>query len=402
MKTHPPLHVILAGGSCVALLVYVLACTYGATSFSPDDCQVLYPSFDLRNGAFSVALYDRNTGRSEQIYSSLGTHSGTNVEPSGMHAEWLPDGKHILVAQPVGPDAGNGKDSSFALVVVPRGINEPIRHINPLTNCADCLLMQPFVLTGTKVLINGERSLTCVDWVTGEVLTSTNGIFALPGGDGKTIPGIQGADSSESFLGEINPGTLTFTRRLCITNPVATDSVVDVNPTTREILFTTGDTDKGSEQAIHLIKDGAEQFNRTLTRPGCELKIWDFKAMWNQAPRKSRAFAAYASQTEGQTNWEYGLLEIPLNDQPLRFTPLLHLQRVRGQDELAIISIYAWPGLSHDGRTWAVSTAWLAALGDNAPRPEDCALYLVRVDGARPKITKVPIPLPAAMAADMK
>ena len=62
MKKHHPLHIVLAGIGVASLLVYVLACS---TAFSPDDRQVLYPSFDPQSGALSIALYDRNTGRSE-------------------------------------------------------------------------------------------------------------------------------------------------------------------------------------------------------------------------------------------------------------------------------------------------------------------------------------------------
>jgi hypothetical protein len=105
-------------------------------------------------------------------------------------------------------------------------------------------------------------------------------------------------------------------------------------------------------------------------------------------PKKDRVFTAYTSKTEGQTNYECGLLEIPLNEKPLRFTPLFHVQ----SDDM--ISLLAQPSLSHDGKTWAISSAWLAAKNKSVLRPEDCALFLVQVDRSQPKITKVPILLP--------
>ena len=98
MKTNSPLHIILAGGSCFALLVYVLACTYGGTSSVRMTGRCCIPR-DQQNGALSVALYDRDKGRSEQIYSGIEPHTGTNIHSTFMHVEWLPDGKHILVAQ---------------------------------------------------------------------------------------------------------------------------------------------------------------------------------------------------------------------------------------------------------------------------------------------------------------
>ena len=53
MKTNRTIHVLLAGLGGVSLLVYILACS---TAFSPDDRQVLYPSFDPQSGALSIAL----------------------------------------------------------------------------------------------------------------------------------------------------------------------------------------------------------------------------------------------------------------------------------------------------------------------------------------------------------
>src|ERR1035441_7650384 len=111
MKTNRPLHVILAGLGGTALLVYILACS---AAFSPDDRQVLYPSFDPQNGALSIALYDRDTRRSEQIFSSIGAHTDTNLHSACLRAEWLPDGKHILVAEAK-------EHEGLSLFVVPRG-----------------------------------------------------------------------------------------------------------------------------------------------------------------------------------------------------------------------------------------------------------------------------------------
>ncbi len=111
---------------------------------------------------------------------------------------------------------------------------------------------------------------------------------------------------------------------------------------------------------------------------------------------KDRVFTAYSSKVDGQTNSECGLLEIPLDEKPLRFTPLF---QVRGED---VNLLFAQPSLSHDGRTWAISSAWLAAKDKSSLRPEDCALFLVQVDRSRPKITKVPIPLPTVADDGLK
>jgi hypothetical protein len=80
---------------------------------------------------------------------------------------------------------------------------------------------------------------------------------------------------------------------------------------------------------------------------------------------------------------EFGVLEIPLNEQPLRWIPIFHdsnLNNTLGQ---------AQGSLSHDGRTWAVATTFIENL-----KPDNYALYLVDVSRSKPKITKVPIAQP--------
>lgn len=381
MKTNCTLHVILAGIGGVSLLVYILACS---TSFSPDDRQVLYPSFDPQSGALSIALYDRDTGRSEQIFSGIGSHDGTNIHSACLRAEWLPDGKHILVAEA-------GEKEKLSLFVLPRGGKEPIRHIGSLEWKEPLTALElPFAVVGTKVFLNDEHNLTRVDWVTGEVLVISNKIAALPGGDGKTIIGWRELPNNGGEFGVIDPETLAFQPQLTLTNQTGEGTFPAFDPGTREIMFVSG---QGTNLELQILRDGVKKFTRPIARPGCEVKV----GLWlDLGPKKDRVFTAYTSQTEGQTNSECGLLEIPLNEKPLRFTPLFQVQA----DDM--MSLLAQPSLSHDGRTWAISSAWLGAKKKSVLRPEDCALFLVQVDRSHPKITKVPIALPAVQDDGLK
>ena len=383
MKTNRTIHVLLAGIGCVSLLVYVLACS---TAFSPDDRQVLYPSFDPQSGALSIAVYDRSTGRSEQIFSGIGSHTDTNIHSASLRAGWLPDGKHILVAEAE-------DDHRLSLFVLSRSGKEPVRHLGnlkweePLT-----ALELPIAVAGTKVFLNDDHNLTRVDWVTGEMLVNTNHIAALPGDDGKTIVGWRELpDNGGAEFGVLDPETLAFQPQLTLTNQMGEGTFPAFNPREREIMFVSG---QATNLALQVVRDGTKTFSRPITRPGCEVKV---AGPWlDLGPKKDRVFTAYTSKTEGQTNSECGLLEIPLNEKPLRFTPLFQVQ----SDDLN--SLLAQPSLSHDGRTWAISSAWLGASKKSALRPEDCALFLVQVDRSRPKITKVPIALPAVQDDGLK
>ena len=383
MKTNRTIHVLLAGIGCVSLLVYVLACS---TAFSPDDRQVLYPSFDPQSGALSIAVYDRSTGRSEQIFSSIGSHTDTNLHSACLRAEWLPDGKHILVAEAE-------EHEGLSLFVVPHGGKEPIRHIGSQKwDDALTALEFPFAISGTKVFLNDQHNLTRVDWVTGEVLVNTNQIAALPGGNSKTVIGWRELpNNGGGEFGMIDPETLAFQPQLTLTNQMGEGTFPAFHPREREFMFVSG---RDTNQEFQIVRDGAKQFSRPITRPGCEVKA---TGPWlDLGPKKDRVFTSYVSQAEGQTNYECGLLEIPLNEKPLQFTPLFQAQ----SDDM--LSLLAQPSLSHDGRTWAISSAWLAANKKSVLRPEDCALFLVQVGRSQPKITKVPISLPTVDDAGMK
>jgi hypothetical protein len=383
MKTNRTIHVLLAGIGVASLLVYVLACS---TAFSPDDRQVLYPSFDPQSGALSIAVYDRSTGRSEQIFSGIGSHTDTNIHSASLRAGWLPDGKHILVAQAEEHDR-------LSLFVIPRGVKEPIRHIGNLEWDEPTTVLQfPFAVAGTKVFLNGDHGFARVDWVTGEVQVNSNKIAVLPGDDGKTIVSWRElTDNGGAEFGVLDPETLAFQPQLTLTNQMGEGAFPAFHPREREFMFVSG---RDTNQEFQIVRDGVKKFSRTITRPGCEVKA---AGLWpDLGPKKDRVFTSYISQAEGQTNYECGLLEIPLNEKPLRFTPLFQVQ----SEEM--ISLLAQPSLSHDGKTWAISSAWLGAKKKSALRPEDCALFLVQLDRSQPKITKVPIVLPAVEDEGLK
>jgi hypothetical protein len=188
MKTNPSLQAILAGVAAVSLFIYVLAC---ATSFSPDDRQVLYPSLDPRSGASGVALYDRKTGHRELLFTAAAPDATTNQQPVLLRAEWLPDGKHLLIASAAG-------DNGLGLLVLPRGVPEPVRHFYlPKTgqerDGAATALEFPFAVAGSQLFLNGDgRNPMRLDLVTGELAggdKAANEICVLPSPDGKSLIG---------------------------------------------------------------------------------------------------------------------------------------------------------------------------------------------------------------------
>jgi hypothetical protein len=363
----------------------------------------LYPAGNPQTHVRSIALYDRDTGRSEQIFPDAKSHSITNLPSDYLRAEWLSDGKHILVAQ------AQVKEGLLSLSVIPRGVKEPPRHIFLPDRSDDAVLavLYPFAVVGSKVFLNGGKRLTRVDWMTGEVRVVTNDppVITLPGGDGKTILGMRGVGKDGEHrpveYGTVDPRTMKFSPRgtfQCQTNEDECVMPLIVLATGEQYFCGGGETNS----QLRVLKGGKELFNRRIVRGSDKVIV---SGPWPElAPKKDRVFAAYLSQTAGQTNCEYGLLEIPLKESPLRFTPLFNIQ-TGSLDKLQGIFPLIQPSLSHDGRTWAVSSAWLV-VGEEKDRffirPEDCALYLVQVDGSNRPITKVPIQPPPGNVEEKK
>ncbi len=379
MKTKPSLNAVLAGVGACALLIYVLAC---ATSFSPDDRQVLYPSFDPQSGAMSVAVYDRKTGRSETLFVAASANFAAKHESVPLRAEWLPDGKHVLVVRSL-------DDSGLDVLVLPRGASEPVRQfILAKTNDAAESLEFPFALAGSRLFLNssGQNPLR-LDLVTGELAgggSATNEIFALPSPDGKSLIGLRDlkGDTGMEF-GTFDPQTMQFNVMGQTGTNASNGSLPAFNPADgRLILISTPD----KSPQLEVRKDGRVEFTRALTHGSDKLEVGPFLEL---ARDGKTVLTAYFAFQEAATNSEYGLLEIPLTDAPPRFTPLFTVAQNTESDLL-----YAQPSLSHDGKTWAIGTALLYAQNDSL-KSEDCALFLVDLSKSSRPVTKVPIPVPA-------
>jgi hypothetical protein len=379
MKTNPSLQSILAAVGVGSLLIYVLAC---ATSFSPDDRQVLYPAFDPTSGASAVAVYDRKTGRSEILFSAAETAAATNRRSALLRAGWLPDGKHVLIASTTGGDA-------LDLLVLPRGAREPVRRLAIADkDHAAASLTYPFAIRGDLLFLNGERRNPLrINLVTGETAgggETTNEIIALPSPDAKSIAAFRGQNGSGGMqFGTFDPQTLEFTPLGNVATNISDDTIPAFNPADGRLLFV-GRT--GGQLQLEILKNGKSEFTRPLARDGETLEVGPFL---DCAPDGKTVLTAYCASPTSTTNAEYGLLEIPLNDAPLRFTPLFHANSSKDEDLM-----FAQPSLAQDGKTWAIGTACLY-LQNESLQPQDCALFLVDLSKAKRPVTKIHIPAPA-------
>ena len=324
MKTNLPLPSILAGIAVGSLLIYVLAC---ATSFSPDDRRVLYPSFDPQSGAAAVALYDRRTGRSEILFSAAETAAATNQHAAPIRAGWLPDGKHILIASAVG-------DDGLDLLVLPRGVKEPVRHFSiPKAYDVAAFLQFPFAVVGEKLLLNGDgHNPLRLDLVTGETAggeRATNEICALPSPDGKAIVGFRDLrDNRGMEFGTFNLQSMEFKSLGQAGTNICEGTIPAFDPANGRLMFI-GKT--GEQLQLQVMRNNANEFTRPLTLAGAKLQTGPFLDL---ARDGKTVMTAYCATSAATTNSEYGLLEIPLGHAPLRFTPLF---QTKGGDKEDLI-----------------------------------------------------------------
>ena len=373
-------HAILAGIGCAALLAYILACT----SFSPDDSQVLYPVFDQPSGTISIAVYDRATGRSEPVLPALPpAQAGTNRTSVRARAQGLPDGKHVLIAT-----VDTKADDKLSLAVVPHGVKEPVRRFDDIAMKASMVaIMYRLSVAGSKLVVGDDNSLTCIDFTTGQTTRheNTNKLTLAFGGDGKTISAIKEvAEKGGTAFGVLDPQTMAFSPLLALTNNICSDlkgSFPTFNLKERQAVFIAENEGKAQLKVVNV---KGETFSRTIEPISTNTTLAGLGLWLDVGPRNDRLFTCYILKTAATNEAEYGIVEIPFNREPLRWTALFRAVPKDGDLQ------YAQASLSNDGHAVAMATTYMYMENDSL-KPEDCALFLVEVGQAMPKITKVPI-----------
>ncbi len=151
MKTLQVRNAACALVGLAALALCILACT----SFSPDDRKILYPTFDPQSGALSISVYDRPSKTSRQVFVLRGKATKDDNSPLPPRAQWLPDGKRVVVTWTLEVDSKEEKSiACFAVVTLDN--SEPVRvlHLKGLAECA-CLDRRPLPMIGNRVFTVG-------------------------------------------------------------------------------------------------------------------------------------------------------------------------------------------------------------------------------------------------------
>lgn len=385
MKTHTRRNTFLAGLALASLVVYVLACT----SFSPDDSKVMFPAFDVASGGSSVMVYDRKSRAMEQVFVAINPSGPgeTNREPSLLRPEWLPDGKHILVA-----DQRNGTDGALELTVLPYGVREPTRLFRiGKSDGADGLLMLPLPILGADVfLVSEHKGLIAMNLVTGKVRVRemANDFAISEAPTGKTLfCYLEPTEKSKGTrFGRIDPDTLEFEP---IMNIPAQTNKFDLETYTAssrgDRLVLAGEAGEQKALELQVYRAGKLELLRRIDTGTYSVQLSPASAL---SPKGDCLYASFLRAETGKTNCDYGLLEVPLSQGPARWTTLIHAAKGDEEDVM-----FFQGGLSHDGRAWAVASAYLWAQNEDI-KDSDCALYLVDLTSPQRKVAKTPIPHP--------
>lgn len=384
MNSHKTRDVVLALTGLAALTVYILACT----SFSPDDRKVLYPAFDPASGGVGLAVYDRDTKRSDMVLVSSAydlDHTNTSNEPALVRGQWLADGKNIVVTY-----AASAKESDEALSValVPWGVGGITRllRVAALEKGATAFL-NPLCISGKRLFLQvSSHEVARLDLVSGRVVRHDFGdadkeftIYPAPSGD-RLFCIEQEKDKKDSTLTLFNPDD--FSRAPLMAIPEVTGETSAFAFDSRGTLAAFMTAYDGTNRLVVIRKD-QPVITRTFDTKGTK---WHF-GNGCLSPKGEVLWATYQKQDSAKaTNASYGLIEVPFSQAPVRETTLIETARPTDHGDPLLFEA----AVSHDGKTAAVASTYLAA----DLKPADCALFLVDLSSPERKVTKVPIPTP--------
>lgn len=364
-----------------ALLVYIVACT----SFSPDDSKVLYPTLDAK-GLTAVGMYDRKSRKSEVVFQPL-TQDVANLMPKSalLRPQWLDD-HSFLTAWQVG---GGDNDKNLNLAVLPfdkRGAARAF-FLPDLGKDASRFYYWPIPIVGQTAFLNGDSNTVIrLNITTGEMnrITNDQDLIVLPSPKNDRLFYMTDPDTAKESMecGALNPET--FARTPIFKIPGGKISVMSI-ALSRDAKHFAYQIENENPPLIHLLN--SDQSTKTLPLSSLGEKVEVNTREFS--PKGDILYGAFKKTSDDGSNTTYGFVEIPLDGSAIKTTPLI--QNTSGGDKDMFASFQ--PDISHDGKTLAVDSAWLAC-GDHPIKPEDCALFLVDLTSPQRKVTRIPIPVP--------
>jgi hypothetical protein len=309
---------------------------------------------------------------------------GTNEPPTPLlRAQWLSDGRQSLVSW-VFEEDGDRLD----LAVLPLSGESAVRLFTIEAKEPGQMLMLPIAVVGQEVLLRGDKTLLKLNLATGAKVShdldaAEDELFVYPGLDGESaFYLVQLNEPKQYVFGRLNPKTLARSPLITFTNNVADGSFFAYNQKGDRLAFV---EKTGDGQQLVVLQAGKPVLTRTISETE-ELRCGNAVLL----ERKDLIVVSYMREHEGTNRASFGLLEMPLKEGPIRDTVLI--RDTEAKDNFAPFLFQV--GVSHDAKTAAVSSMYLACMGDEF-RAEDCALFFVDLSDAKRKVTRIPIAMPA-------
>lgn len=378
---------VLASLALVALAAYVLACA----SFSPDDSKVAFPAFDAQSGELGISVYDRKTRRSETVFtlSAIVNAATPRYEGRMLRMQWI-DNQRLLV----GWAGVEGKEAGLNVLSLPLGRKGAVRYWQ-LGEAVEMneQLARPLALAGSRLFVNVDSNLvTRLDLDTGQAVSHLcrgERVTLYPSGESGFVFYLAPRASGDGRLdfGRLDAATFALTPLMQLDEfPSDAKEPVAISADGRRLAWLHR---TGHLRTLRVARSGAATQAIPVGSTTEDLSIGGLCF----SEKGDRVFGSFARKTGAEAPCSYGLLEIPLDGQPVQSIRLFDGPPKGDTDAV----LYLQPALSHDGKTLAVCNTYVAGDPDGAPGAASrTALFLVDLTRQPRVVREVALPLPKA------
>ena len=300
----------------------------------------------------------------------------------------------VLVSVP----SNDSDKASLDVAVMPWGARKPVRifQVPGLKEPGQGLAVPLCIAAERLFFPASSKSVIRLDLRTGALAAhefpdakGDLSFYPAPDGNGVFYFEADEPTGGQTTFGRLNPNDFSLTPLMAITNALGQSGALAYDPDGKVLALLTGGDDKA---ALQVWRGGKVAFSREVDTHGHALAFGNAvlatsgKALW-----------ASFQQANGTNSMSYGLMQVPFSDAPAHEELLIQDAPVLDEPS----AYYFQVAISHDGKTAALSSTYLAAM-EKPIKPSDCALFLVDVSEPSWKVTKVPIPVPAKHVAATK
>ena len=392
------LNIVLLAVAVAGWMIFVVACV-GGPAWSPDGSKILFGYYDAVNSRDVIALYDRKTHKTRELFSELIPQDELKDDNFILAPAWQANGTRALIAMSTKSDS---HDFHCAIVSIPINAGESVRAYN-FDKSALCYTSTWLPQIAGVLYLASEGGLTWLDLATGKI-------------DSKAINGDMG------FLSEHN-GQLVYMREVERPAPTAekndaTEKGVEVGQIDRKDVvlrpFYSIWEPQTKDLGLTDYLDGAWEPNGTRIAmvgneaDGSRIILLDEKKgilghftpnlgaksvrlgplVWSHDGQT--LYAPVISNGETEKTYVYSLGEIPVGGTPGRLTRIadFHEDELKDDEVENMLELGLQVSLSPDGKTAAASTATLR----DAVAEDDRALFLIDLAHKERRITRVHVP----------